>query len=438
MAHLSDSFYGEESLIFGTEGYLDSQHPLHKLASDGVSCTACHQIQDEELGEFSSFSGGFTIDNNTTMGARTLFGRFDLHRSSQNMMAKSSGFISQQSDHLFESELCATCHNLYTHYVTEDGTFSEEWFPEQTPYTEWLNSDFASRSTCQDCHMATAEGSVVLSSMGPGGPRSPFATHGFVGGNVYMLGVLKNFGGEFGVQAGPEHFDATIERTLTHLQSNTAELSISPPVLENSLLRFDITTNNFTGHKLPTGYPSRRAWLHVRIEDGDGQLIFESGAVEESGAIIGNDNDENPLAFEGHYSEINSPDQVQIYESLMHDVSGNLTTVLLSASAYIKDNRLLPTGFDKTIVTGDIAPHGKAFTDDNFTGGEDSVTYQIDTGSSDGPYQVSVELLYQSISYRWAEDLSTYDTQQSHLFTEYYDSLSNQPVVLAFLIANSD
>ena len=438
MAHLSDSFYGEENLIFGTEGYLDSQHPLHKMALDGVSCTACHQIQDEELGEFSSFSGDFTIDNNTPMGARILFGRFDLHQSSQNIMANSSGFISQQSDHLFESELCATCHNLYTHYVLEDGTFSDEWFPEQTPYTEWLNSDFATRSTCQDCHMPTAEGSVVLSSMGPGGPRSPFATHGFVGGNVYMLGILKDFGGELGVQAGAEHFDATLERTLTHLQSNTAELSISPPVLENSLLSFDITTNNFTGHKLPTGYPSRRVWLHVRIEDGDGQLIFESGAVEESGAIIGNDNDENPLAFETHYNEITSPDQVQIYESLMHDVSGDLTTVLLSASSYSKDNRLLPEGFDKTSVTDDIAPYGDAVTDDNFSGGGDSVTYQIDTGSSDGPFLVNVELLYQSISFRWAEDLSTYDTQPSQLFTDYYNTQSNQSVVLAVQSTHSD
>ncbi len=438
MAHISDIFYGEESLIFSAEGYLDSQHPLHNLASDGVSCTACHQIQYEGLGEFSSFSGGFVIDQDTPMGARTLFGRFDLQQTSQNMMSNSSGFISLQSDHLLESELCATCHNLYTHYVIGDGSFSDEWFPEQTPYTEWLNSDFATRFTCQDCHMPAAEGSVVLSNMGPGGPRSPFATHGFVGGNVYMLSILKNFGGEFGVQAGAEHFDATIGRTLTLLQSNTAELSISPPVVEDSLLSFDVTTNTSTGHKLPTGYPSRRAWLHVRIEDVDGQLIFESGAVEDNGAIIGNDNDVNTLAFETHYNEITSPDQVQIYESLMHDVSGNLTTVLLSASAYSKDNRLLPTGFDKASVTGDIAPYGKAVTDDNFTGGGDSVTYQINTGSSDGPYQVSVELLYQSISYRWAEDLSTYDTQQSLIFTDYYNALSNQPVILAVQTTHSD
>ena len=438
MAHFSDLFNGAESLIFGPEGYLDHQNPLHKLASDGVSCTACHQIQDEGMGDFSSFSGGFVIDNNAPMGARTLFGRFDLQQSSQNMMSNSSGFTSQKSEHLAQSELCATCHDLYTQYVTEDGTFSEEWFPEQTPYSEWLNSDYATRSTCQDCHMPLAEGSVVLSNMGPGGPRSPFAKHSFVGGNAYMLDILKNFGGELGVQASAEHFDATIERTLTQLQTNTAELTISPPVLEDSLLSFDVSINSFSGHKLPTGYPSRRAWLHVRIEDENGQLIFESGAVEVNGAIIGNENDQNALAFEAHYNEITRPDQVQIYESIMHDVSGKLTTVLLSASSYSKDNRLLPAGFDKTSVTNAIAPAGNALTDGNFTGGGDSVTYLIDTGNTAGPFLVDVEFLYQSISYRWAEDLSAYNTQQSNQFTDYYNTLSNLPVILAVQTVQSD
>jgi len=438
MAHFSDLFNGEEILIFGPEGYLDHQNPLHKLALDGVSCTACHQIQDEGLGDFPSFSGGFSIDNDTPMGSRTLFGRFDLTQPSQNMMSNSSGFISLKSDHLVQSELCATCHDLYTQYVTKDGTFSEEWFPEQTPYSEWLNSDYATRSTCQDCHMPLAEGSVVLSTMGPGGPRSPFAKHSFVGGNAYLLDILKNFGGELGVQAGAEHFDATIERTLTQLQTNTAELTISPPVLEDSLLSFDVSINSFSGHKLPTGYPSRRIWLHVRIEDGDGQLIFESGAVEVNGAIVGNENDQNSLAFEAHYNEITNPDQVQIYESIMHDVSGNLTTVLLSASSYSKDNRLLPAGFDKTSVTNAIAPAGNALTDGNFIGGGDSVTYLIDTGDSAGPFLVEVELLYQSISYRWAEDLSAYNTEQSNQFTDYYNTLTNLPVVLAFQVVPVD
>jgi len=390
------------------------------------------------MGDFSSFSGGFVIEKGASMGERTLYGRFDLHQSSQNMMSKSSGFISLKSDHLLESEICATCHNLYTHYVLEDGTFSEEWFAEQTPYTEWLNSDFATQSTCQDCHMPAAEGSVSLSSMGPGGPRSPFATHGFVGGNIYMLGVLKDFGGELGAQATVEHFDATLDRTLTNLQSNTAELYISAPILEDSQLSFGVTTSNLTGHKLPTGYPSRRVWLHVWIENENGQVVFESGAVEKNGAIVGNDNDAESQAYETHFNEITSPDQVQIYESIMHNVSGNLTTVLLSASSYSKDNRLLPAGFNKTAVSDDIAPYGKAISDENFNGGGDSVSYRIDTGDAEGPFLIYVELLYQSISYRWAADLNAYDTEQSQLFGDYYNTLPNQPAVLAVQIAESD
>ncbi len=438
MAQTTDLFTGGESLIFGAGGYLDSQNPLHQLAVDGVSCTACHQIQDDSLGEFSSFSGGFSIDSETPMGARVLYGSYDLNQASQTMMAKSSGFISLKSDHLVQSELCATCHNLYTNYVTADGTLSAEWFPEQTPYTEWLHSDFADSSSCQDCHMPKAEGGVVLSNMGSGSPRSPFAKHSFVGGNAYMLGILNNFGGEMGVQAGAEHFEPTIDRTLTQLQNDTAQLEISPPELAGTSLSFDVTTRILTGHKFPTGYPSRRAWLQVTVKDSSGQIVFESGAVGQDGAIAGNANDQDSLAYEPHYTQITSPDQVQIYEAIMTDVGDQVTTVLLAASSYIKDNRLLPIGFDKNTAGADIKPAGTAFADENFTAGMDTVRYLIDVKEAAGPFSVEVELLYQSIAYRWAADLSKYDTEQSLLFTDYYNASPNLPIVIAEQTVQSD
>lgn len=431
MAHFSDAAQAQQGLIFGEDGYLYPQHPLHTLALDGVSCTTCHQIQDEGLGGFTSFSGGGVFDTQTPMGTRLLFGPFGPQQSGQNIMSGSSGFIPVQGDHLGQSELCATCHNLYTHFVTEDGTFSEEWFPEQTPYSEWLNSDYATLSACQDCHMPPAEGAVVLSNRGPAILRSPYAKHNFVGGNIYMLEVMKNFGGELGVLAGQDHFDATIARTLTQLQSQSASLAITDPVLADKLLSFDITISIQTGHKFPTGYPSRRAWMHVTVKDIKGQIVFESGSVSENGAISGNDNDADTLAFEPHYDEITSPEQVQIYEAIMQDVSGNLTTVLLSASTYSKDNRLLPTGFDKTTVTEDISPQGKALTDDDFIGGVDTLTYRVDTGNTSGPFTIEAELLYHSISYRWAIDLSAYDTGPAQTFSDYYRTLPNLPIVIA-------
>jgi mono/diheme cytochrome c family protein len=431
MAHTADMFSGNDSLIFGTDGYLDPDNPLHTLAVDGVSCTVCHQIQDEALGDFSSFSGGFVIDQDEPMGARILFGRFDLNHMSQNMMARMSGFVSFRGDHLVESEICATCHNLYTHYITEDGTFSEEWFAEQTPYSEWLHSDYATQSTCQDCHMPLAEGSVVLSSMGPGGPRSPFAQHSFSGGNVYMLDMLKNFGGEIGTSAGNEHFDSAIDRSMTLLENETANLLISDPELDGTTLVFDITTSILSGHKFPTGYPSRRAWLNVVVSDVDGNLIFESGSVGMDGAITGNANDQDPTIYEPHYEQINTEDQVQIYESIMVDVKDQLTTVLLAAASYVKDNRLLPNGFDKISASDDIKPYGRAMNDEDFTAGMDTVQYKIDTEGATGPFLIEVKLLFQSISYRWAKEISDYDTEPALTFTDYYNASPNLPVVIA-------
>ena len=116
---------------------------------------------------------------------------------------------------------------------------------------------------------------------------------------------------------------------------------------------------------------------------------------------------------EPHYDEMTSSEQVQIYKAIMQDAYGNVTTVLLSASAQSENNRLLPAGFDKTAAATDVAPQGKASTDDDFVGGMDTVAYRVDTGDAIGPFTVEVELLYQTIAYLWAQDVTTYNTEQA-------------------------
>jgi hypothetical protein len=186
----------------------------------------------------------------------------------------------------------------------------------------------------------------------------------------------------------------------------------------------DVTVRNLTGHKFPTGYPSRRSRLHVIVREHNGRSVFESGAVDGAGAIAGNDNDADASSYEPHYDEIRTSDQVQIYESMMADAAGRVTTGLLRATRFVKDNRLLPRGFDKPSAGSDIAVRGDAAADDNFTADGDRVRYRIDMAGAARPLAIEVELLYQPISFRWARNLGSYDAEEPRRFLSYFTAMS--------------
>ncbi len=430
MAHFAVHAASGTSTMLGTNGYENPDHPLHKMALEAISCTVCHQIKPDNFGEDASFSGNIIFDTTTPQNERILYGPYPAEEPFVGVMQAGSGYIIEQSDHLAQSEMCATCHTLHTHYAIKDGGLSESTFPEQTPYNEWLASDYADTQSCQDCHMPKVNGDVVISIMGSP-PRSPFFQHTFTGGNAYMLNILKNFSAEIPVQAGAAGFDEAIQHTQDLLTQQTATLTIDSAQLNDTQLDIDVSLVTLTGHKFPTGFPSRRAWIHLTVMDADGQTLFESGAYQPSGAILGNANDEDDSLYEPHYSEITSVDQVQIYENIMQDVNGNVTTALLLASTYAKDNRLLPGGFNKAAATTDIAVYGQAAEDGNFLGGGDSIHYGVKLDTASVPLTIKVELLYQSIGYRWAQNLSQQDSPAIDDFLRYYDGTPNIPVVIA-------
>ena len=122
----------------------------------------------------------------------------------------------------------------------------------------------------------------------------------------------------------------------------------------------------------------------------------------------------------------------------MQDRAGQPTTGLLQAVEFAKDNRLLPRGFDKASAEADIAVHGGALTDRDFSGGGDHVRYRVATGSATGPITVDVELRYQPISFRWAHNLSAYDAAEPKRFVRYFDELAAaSSTVLARSTANT-
>lgn len=375
-----------------------------------------------------AFSGGFAIEMEQPEGDRRLYGPYAVDDPLAEMMRASSGYRPVLGPQMAQAELRAACHTLYTPYVDGSGQIAGT-FPEQAPYLEWLHSDNGGEVSCQDCHMPPAQGAVANAVGGP--PRSPFFQHRFVGGNVYMLRVLRAFGEDLGVTASSDHFEAKIGETLAQLEGRTATVEIEEATLANGHLSLTVAVRSLAGHKFPSGFPSRRAWLHVTVTDGDGAVVFESGGVGDDGAIVGNDNDEDPAAYEPHHDRIDRPDQVQIYEAILVDVEGGVTTHLLRAAAYVKDNRLLPAGFDKGTAGADFGVHGGAVDDPDFEGGGDRVAYVVDVGEAQGPFVVTVQLLYQAVGYRWARNLARWDAPEVARFLEAYDAVPNEPVVVA-------
>ena len=397
-------------------------HRTDDLAADGVSCTVCHQITAENLGARESFTAGFVIDTETPLEQRAIFGPYDVDTGRSTVMHSASGFRQVESRHIQQSELCATCHTLFTEAIGPTGEIAGE-LPEQVPYLEWRHSAYREERSCQSCHMPVVQDTTAISSV-LGENRTGVSRHVFQGGNFFMLRMLNRYRAELGVEALPNELEATARQTEHHLQLNTARISIENAERAQDALRVEVRLENLAGHKLPTGYPSRRSWIHFTVRDRNGTLLFESGGIRSTGEIPGNDNDNDSARYEPHYQEITKSDQVQIYESMMVDIQGQVTTGLLLGVRYIKDNRLLPRGFDKASASEDIAVHGRAKEDADFVGGSDAVRYSVDVGGQQGPFAVHASLWYQPIGYRWAYNLKDYDAPETNRFVEFYDSMS--------------
>jgi len=429
---------GGEVTLFGPGGILDPGHALYDGGMNGVTCTVCHQIKDDPaLGTLDGFSGKYKIND-----TKTIYGQYsDIFGQP---MVNSTGYTPAYSAHISDSAMCASCHDLKTPFVDAAGnvltTTPETEFPEQMPYTEWQNSDFedagSNPQSCQDCHMPSTTSKV---SNRPRwlGTKNNFSKHHLVGANTTMLTLLKNNAAALDVTSS--NMDLSISRARAMLQSSV-DININSASVTNGVLEAKVSLNNNSGHKTPSGYPSRRMWLNFKVTDSNNNIVFESGHMNTNGSIVGADNDSNPAVFEPHYDVINSADQVQIYEPVMGNSDGAVTYTLLRGAQYLKDNRLTPQGFNKLAVPDDVAVLGEAMNDANFNQGSDEITYRFPVTVS-GELTVSVLLNYQTIGYGFLQDLYQ-DSQldQVQTFKTMYDAqnLKHEQIVSAQTTVVSD
>lgn len=421
--------------LLGAEHYSFAEMLEDPLAMDGVSCGSCHQQDPDSAGQFFSGNLHFVMD--------TIFGPYGGGKDEPVIvgqpMTSFVGFEPVYGEHITKSETCAGCHTLITNTADLDGNATGDTFVEQATYHEWLNSVYAieggnEAQECQGCHFPRINDPVIISANYSWlEPRTPFGLHYMVGGNTFMLQMFKENIDLLGLSATEAQFDTTIAHTMQILQHQTAELTVVNEGQQGDLMPFKVHILNKAGHKFPSGYPARRAFVEFIATDASGNELFRSGELQSDYEVNGHD-----ATYEPHYDIITSEDQVQIYEQVLGDVNGNVTTVLERAHHHLKDNRLVPKGFTSTHFTYDTTEvAGLALGDLNFNieegeegSGTDDIKYMVPLNGYEGEVNVVVKLWYQSSPPKWNEEMFSYSTPQIDLFKELYLAQGAAPVLI--------
>jgi len=391
-----------------------------------VSCSACHLAQAEGLGTPASYNGTLVYAP-AGQPPSTVFGPYPVTSRAAAIHTAGTKLNTTQSEHLSQAAFCGSCHTLYTSTLDASGKPVGR-FPEQMVYLEWQHSDYHDKQTCQQCHMPAVDDPAPVATLGSP-PHDDVRFHSFTGANFFLQEMLNAHHDELAVSATPGALSAAAAETRAYLQSKAAHLTVSPAKPADGHLSFSVSVQNLSGHKLPTAYPSRRAWLHVTVEDSSGKIVFESGKLNADGSIAGNLNDADATRYSPHYTTITAAEQVEIFEPILGDGQGRVTTALLNATQYLKDNRILPTGFDKQSASPEIAVHGEAVSDAGFIAGTASTRYEIPIAAGSGHFQIKAELLYQPVGYRWAHNLAPYKAAETQSFVSYYEAASSKSAI---------
>lgn len=414
------------------EVYADS------LGLDGVTCQACHAQPKEKLGILHS--GELNFDTNKV---RVSYGPYEFVFAPP--MHNFVGITPKYSLHILDGGLCAGCHTLITNSVDLSGQLTGKTFVEQATYHEWLNSRYDKQHdkvACQKCHLPQIPDEVIISKNYQFlTPKYPYGLHEMAGANVTMLKLMKENRAALGISAEAEHYDSTIAATLRMLQEKSLTLTLTPGVLNGDTAYFKLKLNNKAGHKFPSGYPARRAWVEFVVENAAGDTVFHSGRFASDYSLP--DEDKN---YETHYDVIRQPEQVQIYELVPGDVTGAFTNVLERAHIGLKDNRLTPQGFtlsDPVYDTTQII--GAALTDPDFNrfddgkegSGSDVLHFHIPISGYTGRLKVSAKVWYQSLPPKWMAPLFEYSSPEIDTFRQMFDAADRSPVLVAYAALDS-
>jgi len=292
---------------------------------------------------------------------------------------------------------------------------------EQATYLEWAasasfggvnpqgpgkSSGTNQETSCTFCHMPSAQGQMVaIANIDTSGvvdgngnvndafpkpqyraddkvqisANGSYPRHRLMAINLFVHEMFQQFNGILGVASDtlavpPEtikNLQNAEETILTHAPT-TISLSVCKPGTANTpcanlqsapnTLTYEVTVQNFSGHRFPTGAGFRRGFIEFRLLDSSNNTLWVSGAVNPFGAIVDGagkvlntefppgDVKYDPKFLQPHFGSVANPaitrqNQVQIYEVRATNEFGQLTTATTRLFGGAKDNRIPPAGW---------------------------------------------------------------------------------------------
>jgi hypothetical protein len=209
----------------------------------------------------------------------------------------------------------------------------------------------------------------------------------------------------------------TAQRSSTEMaREQTAKIEVGSLHRNDQFVEAKVRIENLAGHSFPSGVAFRRAFVTLEGLDDKGNVVWASGRTNSVGAIVKGMTEEvlptelffDPVtrkpSFQPHYQVINDESQVQIYEEVIADTDGKITTSFVGLDQPLKNNRLLPKGWRRDGPLAEFTgPHGDAEKDPDYDGrsgatGIDNLIYRIPLNErTRGIVAIRVTLNYQSI-----------------------------------------
>lgn len=331
---------------------------------DGVNCNVCHRLVDPVLTPDNPPTDAGILASlaqvpHSPGNGQYIVDPFDVRRGPFDLGPNFFFHAFEQSNFHRESLLCATCHQVSNPALSrqQDGSYrlntnnqphptqsSEDQFPIERTYSEWLESDFAKREidmtgrfggdknmvqSCQDCHMPKITGTACQPLLG-GAVRADLPQHDFNGANSWVLHAVRSLYPDTETGLSAESVDAAHRRNGSML-ARAADLELD---WHADQLRVRII--NQSGHKLPTGYgEGRRMWIEVQFLNSAGNTIATRGAYYPSTGVL--------TTGDTKVYEIKHGLDVYMAAQTGKPVGESFHFVL--NNSVLKDNRIPPRGF---------------------------------------------------------------------------------------------